>query len=168
MIFVWFIRTTRDREYSLKPQCVCQREGKEPMGDSEHLRCIASQRKFHAPSPAGPLPKNLSGTDNPDANHSSLNSFEGRRTGDRHSVHSSVKSTTSAVPASSVISYGSQGSVDSTDEPHTRRPKGLPDSPAHAAAIEGYLVKRGRRNTRSWKKRWFEAYPGDDGLIKAS
>ena len=34
-----------------------------------------------------------------------------------------------------------------------------------AAAIEGWLTKRGRRNKRSWKTRWFEAFPGRDGVL---
>lgn len=33
-------------------------------------------------------------------------------------------------------------------------------------AIEGWLTKRGHRNKRSWKTRWFEAYPGFGGCIK--
>eukprot|EP00039_Didymoeca_costata_P006614 m.91891 g.91891 ORF g.91891 m.91891 type:complete len:331 (+) comp13320_c0_seq8:338-1330(+) len=32
-------------------------------------------------------------------------------------------------------------------------------------AIEGWLTKRGARNKRSWKTRWFEAYPGPNGVI---
>jgi hypothetical protein len=33
-------------------------------------------------------------------------------------------------------------------------------------AIEGWLTKRGHRNKRSWKTRWFEAYPGYGGCIR--
>eukprot|EP00040_Diaphanoeca_grandis_P029766 m.175059 g.175059 ORF g.175059 m.175059 type:complete len:450 (-) comp31795_c0_seq4:180-1529(-) len=32
--------------------------------------------------------------------------------------------------------------------------------------IQGYLTKRGKRNSLSWKKRWFECFPGSDGVIK--
>lgn len=32
-------------------------------------------------------------------------------------------------------------------------------------AIEGWLTKRGGRNKRSWKTRWFQAYPGPNGVI---
>eukprot|EP00041_Stephanoeca_diplocostata_P017782 m.365623 g.365623 ORF g.365623 m.365623 type:complete len:441 (+) comp20818_c0_seq1:240-1562(+) len=126
-----------------------QRLGKEPMTDSDLLRRAAAQRTFQAPSPLKSSPVGGTVIHNTDQSPGTAPDSEE----DEH-VERAYSTSSSA-----------HSHEDSTNESHGSHLQTINDPPAGTAAIEGYLVKRGRRNTRSWKKRWFEAFPGDDGLI---